>query len=141
MNPRALAHAGLTLADVRTAIDKANVNDAKGSFDGPERASTLDANDQLTSATEYGRTIIGYKDGAPLRLEDVATVVEGAENAAWPLMWLGKAEIFAQPSCFRCSDSPEPTSLAWPTACCACCPCCSRPCPATSTCAWSRTVP
>ena len=81
VNPRALAHAGLTLADVRTAIDKANVNDAKGSFDGPERASTLDANDQLTSATEYGRTIIGYKDGAPLRLEDVATVVEGAENA------------------------------------------------------------
>ncbi|SDF41291.1 multidrug efflux RND transporter permease subunit [Desulfovibrio legallii] len=81
VNPRALAHAGLTLADVRTAIDKANVNDAKGSFDGPERASNLDANDQLTSAAEYARTIIGYANGAPLRLEDVATVAEGAENA------------------------------------------------------------
>ncbi len=81
MNPRALANAGLTLADVRTAIAKANVNDAKGSFDGPERASTIDANDQLASAEEYARAIIGYKDGAPLRLQDVAEVVEGAENA------------------------------------------------------------
>lgn len=81
MNPRALANAGLTLADVRTAIAKTNVNDAKGSFDGQERASTIDANDQLTSAEEYANAIIGYKDGAPLRLQDVADVVEGAENA------------------------------------------------------------
>ena len=80
-NPKALASAGLTLADVRSAIASANVNGAKGSFDGPERASTIDANDQLASAAEYAQTIIGYKDGAPLRLQDVAEVVDGAENA------------------------------------------------------------
>ena len=81
VNPKALANAGLTLADVRTAISKANVNNAKGSFDGPERASTIDANDQLASADAYAEAIIGYKDGGPLRLRDVADVVEGAENA------------------------------------------------------------
>ena len=81
VNPKALANAGFTLADVRTAIAKANVNDAKGSFDGPERASTIDTNDQLTSADAYAEAIIGYKDGGPLRLRDVAEVVEGAENA------------------------------------------------------------
>ena len=81
VNPKALANAGFTLADVRTAIAKANVNDAKGSFDGPERASTIDSNDQLTSADAYADAIIGYKDGGPLRLRDVAEVVEGAENA------------------------------------------------------------
>lgn len=81
VNPKALANVGLTLADVRSAIAKANVNDAKGSFDGPERARTIDANDQLASAEEYAQTVIGYKDGAPLRLQDVADVVEGAENA------------------------------------------------------------
>lgn len=81
VNPKALANAGLTLADVRTAISKANVNNAKGSFDGPERASTIDANDQLASADAYAEAIIGYRDGGPLRLRDVAEVVEGAENA------------------------------------------------------------
>ncbi len=81
VNPKALANAGFTLADVRTAIAKANVNDAKGSFDGPERASTIDTNDQLTSADAYAEAIIGYKDGGPLRLRDVAEVMEGAENA------------------------------------------------------------
>jgi multidrug efflux pump len=85
-NPRLLASAGLTLADVRQAIAQANVNTAKGSFDGPERASSIDANDQLASAEEYAQTVIGYKNGAALRLRDVAEVVEGAENArlaAW----------------------------------------------------------
>ncbi len=81
VNPKALANAGLTLAAVRTAISTANVNNAKGSFDGPERASTIDANDQLASADAYAEAIIGYKDGGPLRLRDVAEVVEGAENA------------------------------------------------------------
>ncbi len=80
-NPKALASANLTLADLRRAIAGANVNGAKGSFDGPLRASTIDANDQLASAEEYAQTIIGYKDGAPLRLKDVADVVDGAENA------------------------------------------------------------
>ena len=57
-------------SSLRTAIAKANVNDAKGSFDGPERASTIDSNDQLTSADAYAEAIIGYKDGGPLRLRD-----------------------------------------------------------------------
>ena len=86
VNPRALAGKGLTLADVRTAIADANVNTAKGSFDGPMRASTIDSNDQLKDAAQYGDVVIGYSDGAPLRVRDVAEVVEGAENvrlAAW----------------------------------------------------------
>src|SRR5262249_48688187 len=60
-NPKALAAYGLSLDDVRTAIAAANVNQAKGSFDGPARASTIDANDQLRSASEYTNLIIAYK--------------------------------------------------------------------------------
>lgn len=80
VNPRALAAKGLTMEDIRTAVAAANVNDAKGSFDGPERASTIDANDQLKSAEEYADTVISVNEGAPLRLRDVAEVIEGAEN-------------------------------------------------------------
>jgi len=85
-NPTALAAYGLSLDDVRTAIGNANVNGAKGSFDGPARASTIDANDQLKSADEYKQVIIAYKDGSPIRLSDVAETVDDAENvrlAAW----------------------------------------------------------
>ena len=96
VNPKALAAAGLTLADIRSAINTANVNGAKGSFDGPERASTIDANDQLASAAEYAQTIIGYKDGAPLRPKDVADVVEGAENARLSAYAAGDGEAFRQ---------------------------------------------
>lgn len=91
-NPRALANLGLTLADVRSAIASANVNAAKGSFDGPLRASTIDANDQLADADEYGETIIAYKDGAPIRLRDIADVVEGAENAHLAAWVAGRSE-------------------------------------------------
>ena len=63
-NPRALGAYGLSLDDLRTGIDNANVNQAKGSFDGPTRASTIDANDQLKSAAEYLNLIIAYKNGA-----------------------------------------------------------------------------
>ncbi|ANQ85494.1 RND efflux transporter permease [Azoarcus olearius] len=86
VNPQALAAQGLNLEDIRTAIGEANVNIAKGSFDGPLRASTLDANDQLRSADEYRRLIIAWKNGAPIRLGDIAELVDGAENtrlAAW----------------------------------------------------------
>ena len=96
VNPRALASAGLTLADVRSAIASANVNGAKGSFDGPQRASTIDANDQLASAEEYAQTIIGYRDGAPLRLQDVADVVDGAENARLAAYVAGVGQPFRQ---------------------------------------------
>jgi multidrug efflux pump len=85
-DPRVLAAAGLTLDDVRTAIGNANVNQAKGSFDGPTRASTIDANDQLKSVEDYEKMIIAYRNGAPIRLSDVAKVVNSAENvqlAAW----------------------------------------------------------
>ena len=86
VNPRALAAYGLSLDDVRTAIGNANTNQAKGSFDGPTRASTIDANDQLKSADEYRQLIIAYKNGAPIRVQDVAEAVDAAENsrlAAW----------------------------------------------------------
>ena len=86
VNPRALAAYGLSLDDVRTAIANANTNQAKGSFDGPTRASTIDANDQLKSADEYRQLIVAYKNGAPIRVADVADTVDAAENsrlAAW----------------------------------------------------------
>ncbi len=85
-NPTALAAYGLSLDDVRTAISNANTNQAKGSFDGPTRASTIDANDQLKSADEYKSMIVAYRNGSPVRLTDVADIVDGAENtrlAAW----------------------------------------------------------
>ena len=85
-NARALAAVGMSLEDLRTTIGNANVNIAKGSFDGAMRASTIDANDQLKSAVEYRSLVIGYKNGAPIRLSDVADLVDDAENthlAAW----------------------------------------------------------
>jgi multidrug efflux pump len=85
-NPRALAAYGLSMDDLRVAIANANVNMAKGSFDGPQRASTIDANDQLKSADEYRSLIVAYRAGRPIRLTDVAEAVDGAENvrlAAW----------------------------------------------------------
>jgi len=71
---------------VRNAIGAANVNQAKGSFDGPARASTIDANDQLRSADEYRNLIIAYKNGRPVLLSDLADTIDDAENnrlAAW----------------------------------------------------------
>ncbi|MDB6146158.1 MAG: mdtC 2 [Pseudomonas sp.] len=86
VHPEALAANGLNLADVRTLIGASNVNQPKGNFDGPTQVSTLDANDQLKSPQEYADLILAYKNGAPLRLKDVADIVDGAENehlAAW----------------------------------------------------------
>jgi multidrug efflux pump len=85
-NPQALAAHDLNLQSVRAAIAAANVNQPKGNFDGPERSFMLDANDQLRSPDQYRQLIVAYRDGAPLRLEDVADVVDGAENrrlSAW----------------------------------------------------------
>ncbi|PAA23290.1 MdtB/MuxB family multidrug efflux RND transporter permease subunit [Pseudomonas fragi] len=86
VNPEALAANGLNLADVRTLIGASNVNQPKGNFDGPTRVSMLDANDQLKTPQEYAELILAYNNGAPLRLKDVAEIVDGAENerlAAW----------------------------------------------------------
>jgi len=85
-NPRALAAYGLNIDDLRTTIGTANVNTPKGNFDGPTRAYTINANDQLQTADAYRNLVIAYKDGAPVRLSDVAQVKESAENtklAAW----------------------------------------------------------
>ena len=85
-NPRALASVGLNLSNVRTAITGANVNQPKGNFDGPSRATTLDANDQLKTIEQYRDLIIAYANNAPVRLSDVAEIERDAENtrqAAW----------------------------------------------------------
>jgi multidrug efflux pump len=86
VNPRALAAYGLNIDDLRTTLGNANVNTPKGSFDGPRQATTINANDQITSAEDYSSLVIAYRNGAPVRLTDVATVVQGAENTklgAW----------------------------------------------------------
>ena len=83
---RALNAKGLSLEDIRTAVGEANVNSAKGTIDGAQQAFMIDANDQLTSADEYADLVLAYRNGAPVRLADVATLSESAENprqAAW----------------------------------------------------------
>ncbi len=85
-NPAALAARGLSLDDVRAAIAATNVNQPKGSFDGPHRTTMLDANDQIRSVEDYRDLILTWQDGAALRLGDVASMVDGAEDrflAAW----------------------------------------------------------
>ncbi len=85
-NPTALASYGLSLEDLRTALSQANVNQAKGNIENSRQAFTIAANDQLVSGDQYGAIIVAYRNGAPVRLSDVATVINGAENtrqAAW----------------------------------------------------------
>ena len=85
-NPVALASRGLSTEDLRQAIAAGNVNQPKGSFDSPTRSSTVDANDQLISADDYRHLVIAWKNGAAVRVSDVADVVDDAENirlAAW----------------------------------------------------------
>ncbi|WP_311790437.1 MULTISPECIES: efflux RND transporter permease subunit [Pantoea] len=86
MNPTALAAHGLTLEDVNTLISNSNVNGSKGGFDGKYHSVTIDANDQLRTADEYGNLILTYQNGAALRLKDIAHIEQGAENSyqsAW----------------------------------------------------------
>jgi len=86
VNPTALSSYGLTMEDVRAAIGAANVNQAKGSFDGPRQLYAIDANDQVLTSDQYKPLIVAYRNGAPVHLSDIATVVDGAENvkqAAW----------------------------------------------------------
>ncbi|MFO0731188.1 MAG: MdtB/MuxB family multidrug efflux RND transporter permease subunit [Nitrospiraceae bacterium] len=85
-NPRALSAYGLTLEDLRMAVAAANVNQAKGAFDGPRRASIINATDQLLTSRDYRPLIVAYRNGAPVHLSDVAEVqddVENARQAAW----------------------------------------------------------
>lgn len=86
MNPAALAAFKLSAEDVRAAISAANANQPKGSFDGPFRSTMLDANDQMRSIADYENLILRWNNGAPIRLKDVAQVLEGSEDrymAAW----------------------------------------------------------
>ncbi|KHT01107.1 multidrug transporter [Pectobacterium brasiliense] len=86
LNAPALAAYGLTSESIRTAITAANVNSAKGSLDGPTRSVTLSANDQMKSVDDYRKLIVAWKNGAPVRLQDVATIEQAAENihlGAW----------------------------------------------------------
>jgi multidrug efflux pump len=80
VNPKALAAYGLNLDDLRTTIGNANQNGPKGTLDGPVSAYTVNTNDQIGSAEEYGSIVIAYRNGAPVRLRDVATLISGAEN-------------------------------------------------------------
>ena len=85
-NPTALASYGLSLETLRSAIGSANANAAKGNFDGAEQSWTINDNDQIDSAAQYAPIVIAYRNGAPVRLSDVATIIDGVENtkqAAW----------------------------------------------------------
>ncbi len=85
-DPSKLASYGLSLEDLRTVLGQANVDQAKGNLEGPRQSFTIGANDQLFSSAEYRAIVVAYKSGAPVRLSDVAQVIDGVENtklAAW----------------------------------------------------------
>ncbi len=85
-NPTALSSYGINLEDLRTALTQASVNAAKGNFDGPRQSYQIDANDQLVTSDDYRQVVVAYRNGAPVMLPDVATIVNGVENdrqAAW----------------------------------------------------------
>jgi multidrug efflux pump len=85
-NPTALAAYGLTLEDLRVSLAAANVNQAKGSFDGVQQSSVIGANDQLLTSRDYRPLVVAYRNGAPVMLSEIADVIDGAENtrqAAW----------------------------------------------------------
>ena len=86
-NTEALAKYGMTMEVLRTAVANANANGAKGTFDGPSRAFAIDANDQLAGVDDYASLIVAYKNGAAIRLKDVAKIVDGAENTKLGAWW------------------------------------------------------
>jgi multidrug efflux pump len=87
-NPTALSALGLNLEDLRLALAQANVNQAKGTFDGARQAYVIGANDQLLTSDQYRQLIVAYRNGAPVHLVDVADVIDGAENAR-QAAWMG----------------------------------------------------
>lgn len=104
LNANAVAAYGLDSETIRTAINNANVNSAKGSLDGPARSVTLSANDQMKSAEDYQNLIVSYKNNAPIRLRDVATVQEGRKTLSWvPGLMINR------PLSLMCSASPAQT--------------------------------
>jgi multidrug efflux pump len=91
-NPTALASYGLSLEDVRTALNAANVDQAKGTLDGPRQSFSIDANDQLLAGAQYNPIVIAYHNGAPVRVADIATVTDGVENT-YEAAWMGQAGV------------------------------------------------
>jgi multidrug efflux pump len=86
VNPTQLAAHGLNLEDVHTALTQTSLDSAKGSFDGPSQSFQIGANDQITTAADFRKVIVAYRNGAPVMLEDVAAVIDGVENnelSAW----------------------------------------------------------
>ena len=86
IDPAAIANLGLSLEDVRTALNQNNINQPKGSFDGPRQSYSIGANDQIFSAAEYRKVIVAYKNGSPVRLGDIGQVIDNVENvrlAGW----------------------------------------------------------
>jgi multidrug efflux pump len=93
-NPTALASYGLGLEDVRTALAAANVDQAKGTLDGPRQSFTIGANDQLLSGAQYRPIVIAYRNGAPVRLDNVAQVTDGVENTEQSA-WMGQGAVLS----------------------------------------------
>jgi multidrug efflux pump len=89
VNPTQLASYGLNLEDVRTALTATSLDTAKGSFDGPAQSFQIDANDQITTAAEFSKIVLAYRNGAPVMLTDVSTVIDGVENTALSA-WMNK---------------------------------------------------
>jgi multidrug efflux pump len=86
VNPTALSSYGINMEDVRAALQQTSLDLAKGNFDGPRQDYQIDANDQLTTSADFRAVVVAYRNGAPVMLSDVATVIDGAENvkqAAW----------------------------------------------------------
>ncbi len=93
-NPTALASYGIGMEDVRTALAAANVDQAKGTLDGPRQSYTIDANDQLLAGSQYAPIVIAYRNGAPVRLADVASVTDSVENS-YQAAWMGSGDTLA----------------------------------------------
>ncbi|MCU1270013.1 MAG: acriflavin resistance protein [Acidobacteriaceae bacterium] len=93
-NPTALASYGLSLEDVRTALAAANVDQAKGTLDGPRQSFTIGANDQLISGAQYRPIVVAYRNGAPVRLDNVAQVADSVENTDQSA-WMGQGSVLS----------------------------------------------
>ena len=107
-NPAAMANYGLSLEDLRTALGTTNVDQAKGNLNGARQAFTIGANDQLLSSADYGKVVIAYRNGSPVRLSDVAESIDGAENL-FQAAWMGQA---AQPATATTPETPSRMSPA-----------------------------
>ncbi len=124
-NPTALSSYGLNLEDLRSALVAANVNQAKGNFDGAHQAYTIGANDQLLSSADYKPLVVAYRNGSPVNLSDVATVSDDAENVR-QAAWMNAAPAVIMNGWQRPERTP---SSRWSTASRRCCQSSRQRCP------------